>query len=781
MRTSLHQTVLNERSELIAGFDGSGKGWCSKYSALADSTMQAIMSGYAEDEIAIVAVGGYGRRELGPHSDLDFVFLAEDARAEDGVRSLYRDILQMSEQVGWEIDSALRYPSDAPGLDDKSRTALLDARLVTGSTAIFDRFMDVYYETFPVAEFLAAKRRERLELRQKHGYTPRLVEFNLKEGAGGLRDIHAAGWYRRMLKAESIEETDLDYDYFLAVRNALQICTERKEDRLLRTRHGEVAALVSVEPQMMFTRLMRAAESFQEEWRKALYLAQSATFDLAEGVTSIRGVVAIDSSATLSEAARGVCRAVDLDLRIPLLRISNNVIGDGPAAADMLSLGSKYLRALNRAGVLSAIIPTFGNAIYLTPDDSVHQFTVGEHTLAVIDNLDRSKESGNEGAAWSDADQRTLYLAAIIHDLGKADSAAPHSVTGEEMARDVERRLDLERHEGASIAWLVREHLSLARIARTYDLQMPEAPVELAKLCGDQQRLAMLFLLTLADIAAVSTETLTPQFEAAIRDLYEKARSVIGVEDLPTDPATYRIAALDRVRKTASGESWGEWLEKMPTHYVIGTPREQFATHATYIEGARAGETIVVFENDAKSATTELTVCRPDLDRPGLLSRILGVIYAHDINVHGVRASSTHEKNPIVLDQVTISYRQGLVPKNLSAAVSKALKECLTDETLLNDLLLARHKNPDQKQHFLTYRFIAGEPAVIEFETPTGRGMPYRVTKMLAHFGWNVYVAKMGQWAGRAVSRFYLSKPEGTLTEADVASAIENYRRGESS
>jgi [protein-PII] uridylyltransferase len=123
--------------------------------------MQAIMSGYAEDEIAIVAVGGYGRRELGPHSDLDFVFLAEDARAEDGVRSLYRDILQMSEQVGWEIDSALRYPSDAPGLDDKSRTALLDARLVTGSTAIFERFMDVYYETFPVAEFLAAKRRER--------------------------------------------------------------------------------------------------------------------------------------------------------------------------------------------------------------------------------------------------------------------------------------------------------------------------------------------------------------------------------------------------------------------------------------------------------------------------------------------------------------------------------------------------------------------------------------------------------------------------------------------
>jgi hypothetical protein len=130
------------------------------------------------------------------------------------------------------------------------------------------------------------------------------------------------------------------------------------------------------------------------------------------------------------------------------------------------------------------------------------------------------------------------------------------------------------------------------------------------------------------------------------------------------------------------------------------------------------------------------------------------------------------------LDQITISFRRGVVPKNLTAAISASLKECIRDVDRLEDLLRAKRKDPDQRQHFLKYQFIEGEPAVIEFETPIGRGMPYRVTKMLAHFGWNVYVGRVGQWAGRAVSRFYLSKPVGRLAKDEVASAIEEYRRG---
>ena len=771
-------SLAEKRRELIDNFDGSGAAWCAQLAAIADEGMREVFRSVPSDtSIAIVAVGGYGRKELGPASDLDFVFLASDSGEEENARILYRRVLELSEASGWEIDSALRYPSDAPGLDDKSRTALMDARLVVGSGEVFDGFMSAFNTTFPSARFLADKRRERLEQRIKHGYTPRKIEFNIKQGAGGLRDYHAASWFRRVLHRPPLSQSD-GYEFMLAVRNALQRATQRKEDRLLRTRHAEVAALLTMEPQHMYTKLIQAAEVFQEEWRNSLYLVREGKLELADGVYAIEGVVRIEDDARLSDAAEGISHAIDLDLRIPLASIPNADVGDGPAAADYLAAGAKYLRAFDRSGVLAALIPAFRDSQYLTSDDPVHEFTVGEHSLVVVDELEKSREQLSLSTAWAEADNRILYLAALLHDLGKADSSAPHSVTGEQIAREVESRLNLQRHEAETIAWLVREHLTLARIARTYDLQMPEAPIEIARLCGDQSRLAMLYLLTLADISAVSSEALTPQMESAIKDLYEKAAAIIGAPEMPSDPATYRNAALERMRKSAQELDWGDWLETMPTHYVIGTPRELFAVHAGYVANARAGETVIVFENNLQSATTELTICTLDLEKPGLLSRILGVIYAHDVGVHGVRAASTREDKPIALDQITISYRRGVVPKNLSAAISSSLRDCIRDEDRLRELLRARHKDPDQRQHFLTYHFIGGDPAVIEFETPIGRGMPYRVTKMIAHFGWNVFVARVGQWAGRAVSRFYLSKPSGKISEEEVASAIDEYRRG---
>src|SRR5687768_14127665 len=181
--------VIERRQVLLENFDGTGATWCVALSQLADEGLNGVFQDVCQDAaIAIVAVGGYGRRELGPASDLDFVFIADDAGQEDNARALFRAVLQFSADANWEVDSALRYPADAPGLDDKSRTALMDARLVVGSQEVYERFVSAYRDTFPAARFLADKRRERLAQRARHGYTPRKIEFNIKEGAGGLRD-----------------------------------------------------------------------------------------------------------------------------------------------------------------------------------------------------------------------------------------------------------------------------------------------------------------------------------------------------------------------------------------------------------------------------------------------------------------------------------------------------------------------------------------------------------------------------------------------------------------
>jgi len=769
----------DKRRALLEAFSGTGLAWCHAHSQLADDAIADAFAGFGVgSEIAIAAVGGYGRRELGPHGDLDIVFLSgsEQVSDEGSIRTLLRALLESSEKAGWDIDYALRYPSDAPGLDDKSRTALLDARLIAGSQTAFDAFMQAFNSSFPVAQFLSDKRRERLKYRDKLGYTPQRVEFNVRDGAGGLRDYQTATWFRKVLRAEPIVGLEPHYDRMIAVRNALQITTGRKEDRLVRTRHSEVAALLDVDLQAMFTDLMHSAALFRDEWRKSRKLALQSRFHLAEGVDAVMGMCVILPSATLSEAAAGILRAVDLDIEIPLAEIPNTEIGDGPAAASHLAAGGIYLRALERAGVLSALIPEFDAAKYLLPEDSVHEYTVGEHTLQVTEQLDLLRIDPSYDAAWSEFEPRTLYLAAVLHDLGKADQSATHSEVGAKLAEEVGLRLKLPPSEVETISWLVLEHLMLANTARTHDLQMPTAPFELARICGDQNRLAMLYLLTLADISAVSSDALTPQFQAAVNDLYEKTRTVIGEDDLPSDPAVYRSAALERSRKGEDAADVTSYLEMMPTHYLVGTPRSRFSLHSEYVKRARAGEMTIVFENNNEAGTTDITICCGDLTVPGLLSRILGVLFAHDLTIYGVRAASTSEGNPIALDQLTVSYRGGVVPKQLAAAVTSALKNYIANREELESFIRKHHKDADQPQKFLKYRLVPGDPAILEIETPVGMGMPYRVTKMLAHFGWNVYVARMGQWAGRAVARFYLADPNGPLTEEIVSSAISGYQ-----
>lgn len=771
--------VADSRKKMLAEFDGTGIRWCQEHAHLADRAIAEIFEEVAAGaNLAVAAVGGYGREELVCHGDLDIVFLpaGDEREDEEVIRRLFRSILDMSSAAGWNMDYAIRYPSDTPGLDDKSRTALLDARWIAGSQDAFTQFMEVFTNGFPTAQFLADKRRERLRYRDKLGYTPQLVEFNLRDGTGGLRDYQAAAWFRMVLGSEPITGLEAHYDRMLAVRNALQWVTGRKEDRLIRTRHSEVAARLGMDRQEMFSSVMVAAKLFRDEWRKARQLALEAIFALAEGVEARQGKCVILPSAMLSEAATGVVRGVDLDMEIPIADLPNREVGDGPAAASLLAAGTPYLRAIQRSGVLAALIPDFAAAEYLLPEDSVHQYTVGEHTMVVAEKLQELRSDPAYEAAWSEFEPRTLTLAAILHDLGKIDGSAPHSVVGAKIAARISSRLNLAPAEAKTIEWLVAEHLTLATIARTHDLQMPAAPLNVAQACGDQSRLAMLYLLTIADIDAVSPDALTPQLLSSIRDLYEKARSLIGEEDIPTDPVIYRNAALEKSRTGDDTDALTGWLETMPTHYIVGTPRERFPSHFEYVKLAEQGETTIVFENNPEAETTDMTICCKDLKEPGLLSRILGVLFAHDLTVHGVRAASTIGPEPVVLDQITVSYRGGLAPKRLVASLPATLRKYLTDREELEEFIRKHHKDADQPQQFLTYRFFPGETSILEVETPIGMGMPYRVTRMLAHFGWNVYVARIGQWAGRAVARFYLADPNGPLTGDTVSSAIDAYK-----
>ena len=761
----------------------SGDAWCRRHTALADNTVKSLFrilfsKRSSPPDIAVVAVGGYGRRELAPKSDIDITFIPldeTDPDSEQAVREMFRCLIDLFAALAWPVGYAYRLISDCPALDPKTRTSLLDARLITGSREALDAFRSAFWDSFPVADFLISKLGERREMRSKWHDTPRVVEFNLKEGAGGLRDLQSARWFAQVLGHRSLSALKEERELLLLLRNALHIVTGRQEDTLLGTRTVEVASLLKKSPIRLVDELMRAGEKVETAWELSKQRIGSVSFPLAAGVQAQRGVCRVAESAKLADAAVGVCRATHLGLKIPPAP-NLKQLGDAPLITECVTSGENALRALEKAGLLDKLVPEFGACRHLLSRDPMHLYSVGEHTLRVIAALDRSRLTQGFDAAWSEVtNPRPLYLAALLHDVGKITEGRSHSETGAEIASKVCKRIGVVGDEQDSTVWLVREHLTLAKIARTHDLGQPETARELGRICGRQDRLAMLYLLTYADTSSVSDEAWTPQMSAAAAELYAKTRHAIGREAAAEDSALYRNEAMRRLQSAQTGDvRVEEFLETMPTHYLLATPLMLFPLHADYVQRARAGEMTVAFHHQTEAHTTDVTICTRDLPRPGLLSRILGVIYAMDLTLHSARAASTIEKRPVALDVLSVSYRGQPLPAGLCRVLSAELKSRLKNTRAISSLLRKHGKDPSRQQTMLKHRFHEGPLGVLEIETPLGRGMPYRVAKTLAGLGWNIHVARIGQWAGRAVARFYLDLPgRRRLTKKAVDAALK--------
>lgn len=772
--------AIADRQRAISEFHArpSGRAFCRTLSGIADKLLRALLlSARAAEEdpgIAVVATGGYGRRELAPCSDIDITFIpprGRETESEQIVRALFRLVVDSFSEMDWPVGYAFRLPSDCFGLDSKTRSGLMDARLVAGSKDTFVEFLTEFDASFPVADFLIEKIEERDSMRTQWHDTPRVVEFHLREGSGGLRDAHAAKWLSKALGRRLCGDARDAVQQLLLTRNALHIVAGKKQDVLSRARLGDVAQLLGLGADQLVSLVIGAGEELARMWETAKVGAKNSRFLLSSGVEAVGGDCRVSDEARLDEAIIGVCRAARLGLRIvrgkDVKRGGSNI--DLAKTVGWFTRGAMEVRALDRAGLVAELIPELQRCMQLPSNDSLHRFSVGEHTLRVVEALDSMRTSGIGNEAWHEVtNSRPLMLAALLHDVGKIDTAAPHSVTGARISEEVCERLGVSGDEQETVVWLVSNHLMMAHMARTHDLAHPSTYSELLQDCDRADRLAMLYLLTIADTSCVGPGVLTPHMEASIKELYSRARGMIGGETIPDDPALFRSEAERRLR-SVTREEVESLLREMPTHYLLATPADLFLLHADYIRRAANGETIVQFQHNVEAHTTDVTICTRDLPEPGLLSRIFGVIYALDVSVHAARAASTQSRDPIALDVITVSYQGNTLPNALCRLLASELQKRLSNLEAIDELLKTHGKDPSRSQTMLTYKFYEGSPGILEVQTPTGRGMPYRVAKLLAGFGWNIHVARIGVYADRAVARFYMELAGGgKLSEKEV-------------
>ncbi len=542
------------------------------------------------ERMSLIAVGGYGRGELAPFSDIDLLFLhpyKETPAIEQVVEYLLYTLWDMGLKVGQATRSIDETVTRAKG-DLTIRTAVLEARYVWGDQKLFlelkRRFeTDIIKGT--AAQFVEAKLDERDKRHTRLGDSRYVVEPNVKEGKGGLRDLHTLFWIakyiyrvdgvgelveRHVLSAEEAQRFTRAQNFLWTVRCHLHFITGRAEDRLTFDLQGEVgrrmgytdhAGTRGVERFMKhyfliakdvgdLTRIFCALlESEQQRvpllsWRRwGLRKRQVEGFTVDNGRLDVASEHAFRDDPVNFIRLFHAAQEHGLDIHPHALRlitqslklIDANLRANPEANRLFMEIltsrtdAETGLRRLNEAGVFGRFLPDFGRVVAQMQYDMYHVYTVDEHTIFAIGMLHKIEAGELKGelplatSLMPTIDsRRALYLAVLLHDIAKG-RGGDHSLLGEKVAEKVGPRVGLTAEETETVAWLVRWHLLMSSTAFKLDIDDPETIRGFAERVQSPERLRLLLLLTVVDIRAVGPKVWNGWKATLLRELYHRA------------------------------------------------------------------------------------------------------------------------------------------------------------------------------------------------------------------------------------------------------------------
>ena len=546
---------------------------------------------FDEDESAtLVAVGGYGRGELHPASDVDVLILVEETPRDESAGRLER-LVTFLWDIGLEIGHSVRTLEqcvDAAKSDVTIVTNLMESRFLAGRERLFHAMREATGpdRIWPSDEFFSAKCEEQKARHARYGDTAYNLEPNIKSNPGGLRDIQMIGWVvKRHFRAERLSEllhqgflTDAEYHalktgqkHLWKIRFALHLLTGRHEDRLLFEHQRAIArqfgycdedSNLAVEQFMQdyyrtVMELNRLNEMLLQLFQEAiLYQNQPCDmvkinnrFQSCNGYLEVRNnaifarypIAILELFLILQEhpELEGVRASTIRLIRAHLHLVDDRYRRDIRARSLFLEILrqptgiTRVLRRMHRYGVLAAYIPAFANITGRMQFDLFHVYTVDEHTLMLLRNLRRFSvpEFEHEFPLCSRVfgqlvKPELLYIAGLFHDIAKG-RGGDHAELGAVDARDFCKRHDLSDYDADLVAWLVRKHLLMSVTAQRKDIEDPLVVQQFATEVGDRSRLDYLYLLTVADIRATNPKRWTSWKSSLLNRLYQSAHQAL--------------------------------------------------------------------------------------------------------------------------------------------------------------------------------------------------------------------------------------------------------------
>jgi [protein-PII] uridylyltransferase len=661
--------------------------------------------------ISLMALGGYGRAEMAPDSDVDLLFLTP-YKITPWAESVIESMLYVMWDLHMKVGHASRSVKDCLRLareDYTIRTSLLETRYLDGDQALSDELVDLLWkEVFKNtgSDFIDAKLQERVNRHKRQGGQRYVVEPNVKEGKGGLRDLQTLFWIAKYIHQVS-DSRDLvglgmlrqaEYDNFIAaesfqmaVRCHLHLIAGRAMDQLTFDLQVAVADRMGYRDHGG----RRAVEHFMQDYFRHATMVGELTRIFLTGLEAkhtktapdplrifrrrrrvkpgykiIHNRLAVSGPKSFLKDKLNLLRIFEEALRtgylihpdaMRLISANLHLIDDDVRASPeanrifldlLLKHGNpeRALRRMNELGVLAAFLPEFAPIVAMMQFNMYHHYTVDEHiiqcisTLAQIEREELVEELPVVSRILKDGvNRKVLYVALLLHDIGKG-RPEDHSVLGAQISRRVAPRLGLKKDDCATVEWLVRYHLLMSDMAQKRDIADPRTVRDFAKAVRTIKRLDLLTALTVCDIRGVGPGVWNNWKAQLLRGLYRETRNALtdGLEDVNRE--SRQAEAKRELREALSQWPQKDIRTEIARHYGPYWQGMPTSTHRVFASLLRdIGDDEVKIDLLLDDDRDATRVCFALADHPGIFSRLAGALALVGANVVDARTYTTKD------------------------------------------------------------------------------------------------------------------------------------------
>jgi [protein-PII] uridylyltransferase len=678
------------------------------------------------EALSVIATGGYGRRELAPYSDLDLLFLVPKKRPKK-VEEIIEFVLYGLWDLGLKVGHATRSIEDCMRFakaDLTILTSLLDARLICGDKHLFDDFWKSFQKGLIQGrgrKFVEAKLEERNQRHIRMGDSRYVVEPNLKDGKGGLRDLQTLFWIVRFLYgvrdiAELVDEGLLSESelkqfkkaerFLWGIRCYLHFHSGRAEERLTFDVQGDLAkhlrykdhpGLSGTERFMKhyflvakevgeLTRVFCAFLEAQQQKPKIFSLARLRRqprlggFRLDGGRLNVSAVTDFEEDPVRLLKIFWLADEYDYDIHPDALRLVNKSLKriDGrlrrntEANEYFLSVltsrktPEKSLRRMNEAGVFGRFVPDFGRIVAMMQHDMYHHYTVDEHTIRAIGLLSQIEigdlEEDHPIASeiiHKIGSRRALYMAVLLHDIAKG-RGGNHSMIGERVAQNLCPRVGLTPSETDLVAWLVRYHLVMSNFAFKRDLSDPKTVEDFTEIVNSLERLRLLVLLTVVDIRAVGPNIWNGWKRQLLQDLYYAAEEVLLAGHIEVGHSE-RVKAKKKALKSRLGKAaapaFKALKDRLLDNYWIAVDTKMQAINAKLMWSTDQAKKETGISISVDRDGDRSRVAIYTRDRPGLFAKLSGALAVLGANIVDAKVFTTEDG--MAVDNFAVQTPQG--------------------------------------------------------------------------------------------------------------------------